>query len=181
MMFKGYKTTTKDIDLVFKTEKDRDIFIKAIERLGYKQRTLKMIYDEKRRGHTRTPMMFTRGEERFDLFVKEVFGFKVSFDDDELEQRIDFIGKEELTIKILSKEQLILLKAITGRDRDYEDIETIVNTEKDINWRWLVKEAIKQKKSNSWILIDLEETLQRLRKKIFIKEEILDRIYKAQE
>ncbi len=43
MMFLGYKSTTKDIDLVFKNKLERDIFIKAIEKLGYSQKSMKMI------------------------------------------------------------------------------------------------------------------------------------------
>src|SRR3989338_9484049 len=73
MMFAGYKTATKDIDLVFKSEQDRQVFVKAIELLGYKERSLARIYDEKRRQHFHKPKIYTRGDERFDLFVKNVF------------------------------------------------------------------------------------------------------------
>ena len=37
MMIKNYQNTTKDIDLVFKNEKDRESFISAIKELGYKE------------------------------------------------------------------------------------------------------------------------------------------------
>lgn len=181
MMFSNYKTTTKDIDLVFQNEHERSTFIKAIEELGYKQQALGTIYDEKRKGHKGKPKMFSRGDERFDLFVKEVFGYEVKVNQEEIVQKNDFLGKKELTIFMLPKEELILLKAITGREKDYEDIETILEIEKTIDWKTLVGKAIKQKKSNPWILIDLEETLQRLKKRFFIKQEIFDALYKEQE
>ena len=44
MMMHGYKTTTKDIDLILKDNKSREIFIKAIEKLGYTQKSLKLLY-----------------------------------------------------------------------------------------------------------------------------------------
>lgn len=175
MMFLKYKNTTKDIDLVFQSEKERDIFINAIEKLGYKEKALANIYDQKRKAHIGKPKMYSRGEERFDLFIKNIFGYQINFKNITL--REDFLGKKELTILILSKEELILLKAITGREKDYEDIETILELEKDIDWKIIINSAIKQKKSNKWILIDLEETMQKLRKKYFIKEKYFKQIY----
>jgi hypothetical protein len=196
MMFSNYKTTTKDIDLVFQTEEKRNIFIKAIEKLGYKEKAIGNVYDKKRKEHKGKPVMYTRGDERFDLFVKNVFGYKIEFEQEthnnktigapkdkflnKIIQRNDFLGKKELTIYILPKEELILLKAITGREKDYEDIETILEIEKVVDWKTIVENAIKQKKKNSWILIDLEETLQKLKKKFFIKQEIFEAIYKEQ-
>lgn len=180
MMFSNYKTTTKDIDIVFQNKKERKLFIEAIEELGYKEQTIGKVYDEKRKQHKGKPLMYTRGDERFDLFVKNIFGYEIQRNQENTIQRNDFLGKKELTIYILPKEELILLKAITGREKDYEDIETILEIEKTIDWKQLVEKAIKQKEKNTWILIDLEETLQKLKKKYFIKQEIFEAIYKEQ-
>ncbi len=180
MMFSGYKTATKDIDLVFKSEADREIFVRAITQLGYTKRSLKGIYDQKREQSKGRPRIYTRGDERFDLFVKDVFGFKLGFSLDKIAQRQDFLGKKELIVLVLPKEELILLKAITGRERDYEDIENILNLEKNINWDYLITEAIKQKDNNPWILIDLEETLQKIKKLTFIPGKYFERIYSAE-
>ncbi|MBN2368304.1 nucleotidyltransferase [Candidatus Woesearchaeota archaeon] len=180
MMFSGYKNATKDIDLVFESEKARLTFIKAIEQLGYKEKSLIEAYDDKRRRHKGKPTMFSRGDERFDLFVKNVFGFELDVKNTAFTQRHDFIGKRELIIKVLPKEYLLLLKAITGREKDEEDMETIISIGKDIDWQLIVDEAIKQKSKNGWLLLDLEETMQRLRKKAFIKKQYFDAIYKAQ-
>ena len=117
MIFHGYKNTTKDIDLVFRNNNERDIFIKAIERLGYSKKSLKTIYDEKRMHDKNKPLIYSRGEERFDLFAKNVFGLKINFD--RIIQRHDYIGKKEFTIFTLSKEHLILLKSATNREKDY--------------------------------------------------------------
>ncbi len=180
MMFSQYKTTTKDIDLVFKTTKERNIFIKAIEQLGYKEKAIGNTYDEKRKQHKGKPIMYTRGDERFDLFVENIFGYKIEFNQEQIIERRDFLGKKELTLFVPSKEELILLKAITGREKDYEDIETILEIEKTVDWEKIVEHAIAQKEKNTWILIDLEETLQQLKKKHFIKQEIFEKIYHAQ-
>ncbi|MFH0876240.1 MAG: DUF6036 family nucleotidyltransferase [archaeon] len=181
MMFSGYKTATKDIDLVFRASKERQIFIMAIEELGYMEKSLSGVYDEKRKALSSKPKLFSRGEERFDLFAQDVFGFSIGFLFNSILQRHDFIGKKELSIIVPSKESLMLLKSVTGRDTDYEDIETIVKTEKTIDWEKIINDAISQKKNMPWILIDLEQTLKKLKKITFIKQNFFDMIYKAQE
>lgn len=180
MMFLGYKNTTKDIDLVFSSTKDRNMFIKAIKQLGYQEKSLINIYDKKRQENNSKPKMFSRGEERFDLFVKNVFGFELKINDNFI-QRIDFLGKSELNIFILPEEYLILLKSITNRAKDFEDIETIAQIKKDIDWGLIVDQAALQRKRVDWILIDLEKTMQKLKSKFFIKKKYFDRIYKAEE
>lgn len=180
MMFKGYKNTTKDIDLVFESSEDRSSFISAIQKLGYKEIAIANIYDKQRTTHKDKPIMFSRGDERFDLFVRKVFGFEVSFDQKNITERIDFIAEHKLSVRILSQEELILLKAITSREKDYEDIETIMEIEKNVDWQKIVDLGIQQKKHNEWILIDLEETMQQLKKKYFIKKEFFESIYQAE-
>lgn len=179
MMFSGYKTATKDIDLVFQSEEDRIIFINAIELLGYRRKSMLDVYSEDKQKNKNKPLMFSRGEERFDLFVDSVFGFNVKFDVNLFTQRHDFIHDNELILYVLPKEYLILLKAITSRDRDYEDIENIVQKEEFVDWDLIVNLAIEQKQLNKWILVDLEETLQKLKHKFFIKKKYFDMIYTA--
>ncbi len=179
MMFLGYKNTTKDIDLVFDTNDDKNIFVKAIQELGYKKQSLADIYDKKRQALKEKPEMYTRGDERFDLFVHTIFGFQLTTNDEFIERR-DYISKNELIIQLPNKETLILLKAITRRPKDHEDIETILRIEKNINWEEIIRAAIQQKKNNPWILIDLEETVQKLKAITFIPKKYFEMIYKAQ-
>ena len=178
MMFLGYKLTTKDIDLVFASDKDCNVFIRAIEKLGYSKKSLKFVYNECQIKDKNKPLLYSRGEERFDLFVKNVFGFEIDFSN--FVQRHDFIGKKEIIMLIPQKELLILLKSVTNREKDYEDIEAIVKIEKNIDWNLIIDAAIKQRKNNSWVLMDLEEKMKKLKKITFIKKEYFDRIYNAQ-
>jgi hypothetical protein len=180
-MFLGYKSATKDIDLVFANAKERDIFIDAIDQLGYKERALFGVYDEEHQKRSGKPRMFTRGDERFDLFVKDVFGFDIDFNIDVVSQRIDFIGKHSLIVHVLPVDQLILLKALTNRDKDHEDIESILKIEKTLDWEKIISIAASQKNRNKWILIDLEETMQKLKDKTFIKSELFEKLYKLQD
>ena len=128
MMYYGYKNVTKDIDIIFEKEEDREGFIEAIKRLGYEKRSLKGVYSEEKQADKGKPVMYTRGDERFDLFVKKIFGTTLTEDmKKRLFARHDFAQKENtLIINVLSKEDLILLKAITEREKDFEDILTII-------------------------------------------------------
>ncbi len=178
MMFHGYKNATKDIDLVFSNKSDRDVFIRAIEKLGYSRHSLRFVYGEKGGKANDKPLIFSRGDERFDLFVKSVFGLEVPAEN--IVQRHDYLGKKELIMLTLPVEYLILLKSATNREKDYEDIEEIAKSEKDVDWDFIVNEAIRMKKKSPWILIDLEEKMQKLSRSIFLKKELFERIYKAQ-
>jgi predicted nucleotidyltransferase len=181
MMFLGYKTATKDIDLVFAAEEDRDTFVKAILKLGYREREIGDIYDGKRKKHAHKPRMYTRGEERFDLFVGNVFGMSIDFTQSAIVERRDYLGTHELTVSLLAKEDLILLKAVTRRERDHEDIETIIHAERFIDWDSIINKAIDQRKNNPWIIIDLEETMQELKDITAIPLPLFERLYAAQE
>ncbi|MFT4310718.1 MAG: DUF6036 family nucleotidyltransferase [Candidatus Woesearchaeota archaeon] len=177
MMLLGYKTTTKDIDIVFTNNTDRQHFIDAICHLGYTQKSITHIYDKKRCTHKNKPLMFCRNDERFDLFVSDVFGYHIQ--QTSFLQRHDFIGTTEFRLYTPPIEELILLKAITRREKDIEDIHTILNIEKKIDWNTIIQKAIQQQKHNTWILIDLEEVMQELKTSTFIPQKHFKTIYSA--
>lgn len=182
MMFYGYKNTTKDIDIIFKNEKDQMAFINAITKLGYEKRSLKGVYTDEKQKQKGKPVMYTRGDERFDIFLIKIFGTKLT---EEMEKKIfarhDFMNKDAaLIMNVLSKEDIILLKAVTERERDFDDILTIIEKEKNIDWEYIIDNAIEQKKQgNSWAIIDLEKTMQKLREHTLLKKEYFDRLYNA--
>ena len=177
MMFLGYKATTKDIDLVFKNKKDREVFCSAIEKLGYLRKSARFVYEAKKLNQRTMPLLYSRSDERFDLFAMDVFGYKLNFDN--FLQRHDYIGKRELIIFTAPKEELVILKAVTNRDKDYEDIEIIAKTENP-DWGRIVDMAIARREQMPWILIDLEEKMQKLKKVTFIKKEVFEKLYKAE-
>jgi hypothetical protein len=174
MMFYGYKETTKDIDLVFHSEQDKDLFIKAIKNMGYEEKALFGVYSKERIEEKNKPQMFSRGDERIDLFTKKVFSLKLS---EEFQGRFDFIGDKKLIMYTPSPEWIIALKIITNRDSDFADIITIGEKEKKIDWGQVVDIIIKQ--PTNWLLLDLEENMQKLKHKFLIKKEYFDKIYKA--
>ncbi len=180
MMYYGYKTVTKDIDLLFESEVSYGAFADAIIVLGYKKTSMISVYPSVLIKEKRKPEMFTRGDERFDLFLKYVF--QTAFRE-EIKKRFfarhDYtMGKNTLTVFVLSKEDLIFLKSITQREKDFDDILTIAQKDGNINWNLVVDEALWQSRhGDGWAIMDLEQTLQRLKSIIFLKKEHFDRLY----
>lgn len=181
MMQYGYKDSTKDIDLLFEDEESREEFIRAITLLGYEKTPLKTIYSEEKQQEKNKPLMFKTEHERFDLFLKEVFQTKLSKNIKErVYGKFDYVDKNMLSVLVFSKEDIILMKSITDRAKDFEDIVTIVNKEKTIDWKQIVEEAVWQAKhGDTWVILDLEETMQRLKEHTLIRTEIFDLLHSS--
>jgi hypothetical protein len=138
MMFSGFKDSTLDIDLVFDSEKDRSVFIDAVEVLGYKVMDSVVVYGSK----ANHPLMLTRGDERFDLFVGFVIGFVFS---DAVKSRADEIRQfgDGLFLRVVDVHDIILMKCATDRLKDKDDIIKIISLKK-IDWDVVVGEAKNQ-------------------------------------
>src|SRR3989338_4775757 len=122
MLFYGYKDETKDIDLLFEDEPQRKEFIRAIGALGFEEASPFRLYIPKKLLDRHRPLMYKRDDSRFDLFVKCIFQTKLSPQMKEDKYAVhEFKGKHTLTVNVLRTEHLVVLKAVTERDRDFED------------------------------------------------------------
>ena len=181
MMLYGYKDETKDIDLVFDAVDDRAEFIKAIEKIGFREGGLHDIYVPKKLRDADKPLMYLRQDTRFDLFVKKIFKTVISPKmKEDLFAIHDFKNKHNLRVKVLRKEHLVLLKAVTERQNDFEDIRAIVEKEKTFDWQYLIDEAIWQHQhGDSFVLFDVEKMLRELKKYVFVENKYLRQLYEA--
>ena len=181
MMFYGYKDETKDIDLVFEKEESRNEFIKAIERIGYAPWEPFRIYIPEKLRDKHRPLVFKLGDGRFDLFVKKIFKTLISPRmQEDLFAIHDFKGRCNLRVKVLRKEHIVLLKSVTKRDRDFEDILTIIKKEKNFDWQYFTEEVIWQTMhGDSWVLLDAEKMILELKKYVFIEQKYLKQLHEA--
>ena len=138
MMFNGLKDATKDIDIVFTSEEDRKEFKRSAIELGYNIIDSVRIYGAK----PNQPQMLSRGEERFDLFVKEVIHFIFS---KEMMKRAatTYEFDVNLILKIADPHDLILMKCATDRVKDKDDVREIIKKYK-IDWDIIINEALNQ-------------------------------------
>ena len=182
MMFYGYKDETKDIDLLFDEVDGRAEFIKAIERIGFIEGGLRNIYVPEKLRDKYKPLMYFRYDIRFDLFVKKIFKTVISSKmKEDLFAIHDFKSKHNLRVKVLRKEHIVLLKAVTERQNDFEDIRAIVEKEKRLDWQYIIDEVIWQHQhGDSFVLFDVEKMLLELKKYVFIEQKYFRMLYGAQ-
>lgn len=179
MMYYGYKNATKDIDIIFESEKEKDAFIDAIMQLGYKQINMTGVYIQTLCKERHKPLMFTRGDERFDLYVGKIFQTQLSkIMKQRAVARHDYVNANSLLVYVLSKEDIVFLKSITQREKDFDDIRTIIEKESHFSWDVVIDEAVFQSQhGDGWAIVDLEETMNRLKEIIFIKKEYFEKLY----
>lgn len=174
MMFLGLKDTTLDIDLVFKNEKDKDIFKQAINSLGYSKIDTIKVYGIKRN----PPEMLSLGDERFDLFVVNVINFIFSENMQKRAEQIHQFG-DNLILKIADPHDIILMKCATDRLKDRDDTRKIIDSKK-IDWRIIIEEAKNQiKLGKETAALELGCFLEELKYKmsVNISKEILDELF----
>ncbi len=181
MLFYGYKDETKDIDLLFEDEPQRKEFIRAIEALGFAEASPFRLYIPKKLLDRHRPLMYRRDDSRFDLFVKCIFQTKLSPQMKEDKYAVhEFKGKHTLTVNVLRTEHIVVLKAVTERDRDFEDILTIVKNTKNFDWQYLIDETLWQfRHGDGWVLFDVEKMLRELKKYLFVEEKYLKQLHGA--
>ena len=180
MMYYGMKGNTKDIDLVFEHEKDREKIIQILKSLGYNERGIKVvsvIYPKKKN----TPILLERDDSRVDLFVNKIISTVLS---DSMKDRINSIYEYgNFIIKVLAPEDLIITKCATERAGDRLDAVEIMKRAK-IDWEVIIKESVFQAEVTPYLfpvflfdfLYELKEDL-----KADVPKKVLDEIRKISE
>ncbi len=164
MMFLGLKEATLDIDLVFENEEDRGDFKETLKSLGYEEMDAVIVYGKKEN----KPEMLTLGDERFDLFVKEVIDFVFSDGMIKRARQLHQFGNNFM-LKIADPQDILLMKCATDRLKDLDDARSIINST-EINWGSVVEEAKNQKKlGKERAIFDLGYFLEKLKNKLKVK------------
>lgn len=177
MMYHGVKANTKDVDLVFNQEKSRDLILNILLNSGYKEKATFLLYPRKKN----VPVLLEFGESRIDLFTNKIISFKFTESMMERVQKVYEYGN--LAIKIISPEDIILLKSATERAGDRSDAKAILE-KFDINWDIIINESVKQTKIGEHVfpvfLFDfLEDLIEDL--KADIPKDVMRRIRKIAE
>jgi hypothetical protein len=173
MMFNGLKNATLDIDLVFTKEEDRETFIKAVTKIGYRHMNSTIVYGAK----SNQPKMYVLEKERFDLFLTDVIDFTFSEDMQKRITQIHEYGKN-LKLCIAHPQDILLMKCATDRAKDLEDAKKIIETQK-IDWNALLQEAATQVKlGRKEAQFNLGEFLEKIRQTgTKIPQETLDKLW----
>jgi len=179
MMFYGYKGETKDIDLLFQNISAREAFMDALRKLGYSESSPLTIYIPEKLKDKHAPIMLKRDESRFDLFTDKIFQTLLSQKmKNDLFAVHEFKTKHTLTMKVLRTEFIVMLKSVTERNKDFEDILTIVKKDKNFAWDYFIDEVLWQTaQGDGWVLLDVEKMMKELKKYVFIEEKWFKKLY----
>ena len=145
MCFRNQKTATKDLDLVFSNREDFRAFASAIESLGFTESdTRENAYvDMQAEGMWQNEEGF-----RFDLFVEIVCG-ELHLSPAMVKRAQLLTNYGNLSVLMVSNEDVILFKGITVRPADTTDIVAIIDGT-DINWGIVKQECIDQSGAIPW-------------------------------
>jgi len=175
MMFLGLKEVTKDIDIVFREKEAYEEFKKTLLALGAKESEAKVINPEK------VSSILTVGNARFDLFYDYLINFKLT--ENIIERVIESHGFSNLTIKVISPEDIILFKSFANREGDRIDVTNILK-KVNINWDIILGEAQNQtRNSNYFFSVFLYDFIMELKEdfKIEVPKDFMKNLKKAAE
>ena len=129
MAFYGLKEATKDIDVVVEKRSELRALVSALQALGYKRPKCSV-------GATYTKMRANAILENTDGFRWDIFerviARKLSLSHGMINRSLTLYDKTRLHLRSLCKEDIFLLKSVTERDLDLEDMRIVA--ESGINW-----------------------------------------------
>ncbi len=169
MMYRDTKAATKDVDMVVTDTDDLLELTSSLIKMGYLK--IKDLPDDYKKGGA-TVVLKNRDSFQYDIFYKQVCnGLTIT---DEMKDRAEFMGElNDLVVFLISPEDIFLLKSITEREADLEDMMTLV--ESGLDWSIIWNECKKQKGKKIWeafFLLKLDE----LKKRYGIDVPIYDKV-----
>lgn len=148
MSFYDLKTATKDIDVLLPSEIEASSLIKALYKSGYnKIETKDPIYIKMK---TREIIENTDGF-RWDIFVKKICG-GLTFSEEMQQRSKKYKDFKNIKTYLVSPEDIFILKSVTSRLRDREDMFTLFSH--GLNIEIIKKEIQKQTKldeNKAWL------------------------------
>jgi hypothetical protein len=183
MLFYNAKEITKDIDIVAMDKKAFGRIKNVLERIGFSEKKLLTIFKhyELVEEDKVKPVIMQLKDTRIDLFLKKVICFEIT---DSIIERISEVHEfGNLIIKIISPEDIILLKCATDREKDRLDALELVKRF-NIKWDAIIKESIRQTELEETVfpvylydfLLELKENF-----KADIPEKVIDEVFDVSE
>lgn len=162
LLLRGLKKATKDLDVVLGGEGDFSKLRNGLIALGFRPLGEKEFMPSDRKLNP-SGIYVAEGLPRFDLFTKVICNaFLLT---DEMKSRAETMSFGKLVLHLLSLEDVFLLKSITEREGDLEDMATIIRRGGDLRWDEILKTYLTEekviKKHFCFTILDNIELLQR--------------------
>ena len=131
----GVKEATKDVDVALDSVEDYKALTKALEKTGFKPIV------EVSEVREAPSMIYVKGDLRIDVFTHSISGLKLTSQMKKRAKRTLIYGN--LKLRLISLEDVVLLKAISARERDLEDIATTAKKRR-VNWSLIPQILLEQ-------------------------------------
>lgn len=150
LSFKGIKASTKDIDLVVRSREDFDLLNTAIKKSGYKLET-----DLKDEFYLTALAVYTKKDSRIDVFLKNV-GKMLRLTDGIKKRAKYFTNYGNLTVYLVSNEDIFLFKTMAPRQADIFDCDRLMK--ESLDYDIIYNEILEQSKDkNKWFFWSYEK------------------------
>jgi len=161
LLLRGLKKATKDFDIVLETKEDFSRLEDALVGMGFEPLAKERFTptDEKLNP---SGIYVSKDLPRFDLFTGVICN--ALFLTGEMKARAKPMAFGKLALHLLSLEDVFLLKSITEREGDLEDMATIVRLGGDLDWGYILETYLQEeeamKKHLCFTMLDNMEALQ---------------------
>lgn len=142
MRLKGLKPRTKDCDLVVSDDRSFLAIIKALKGMGYESINKSRLAADDARVHA-SDILEHSTRSRIDIFT-QVVAHKLALSDD-MKKRAKLETHGNLRLGILANEDVFLLKGVTLREGDTQDMARLAQTP-GFDWRIVWREMERQEK-----------------------------------
>lgn len=179
MMLQGLKGETLDIDLVFDKETDRKLFIETLEAMKFRKDERRVIEQYGLKKNTPEMLRLESDQFIFDLFLNKIVSSVFSEGMKSRAKKTHEFGIN-FVIKAADPHDILIMKSVTGRAKDNDDIVSIINNNK-IDWNVVIDEAKEQVRlGNETAIMGLGERLEKLsnQKIIIVPKEVNETIWK---
>jgi hypothetical protein len=152
LRIKGIRNKTKDCDLLVTDNSSLDVLVEASKNLGYTSGN-----DESKSsdvGLQVEPSVFLNHPIRPRLEIFTITILRKLYISDTMRERAkyeEFHGRHKLRLGILQDEDVFLLKCVTARENDLQDMNAILKT-RNFNWDTLWDEIEKQDKDTGKVI-----------------------------
>jgi hypothetical protein len=162
LLLRGLKKATKDLDVVVEDKRDFSKLQSVLLASGFRPLGEMKLTPSDRKLNP-SGIYVAEGMPRFDLFTKVICN--ALFLTDEMKSRAETMAFGKLVLHLLSLEDVFLLKSITEREGDMEDMATIVRRGGGLKWGEILKTYLAEedvvRKHFCFTMLDNIELLQR--------------------
>jgi hypothetical protein len=145
MMVQGTKVATKDVDVVLRSNEMMATLVRSMRGLGYHPKgRLSAEYQA-----LEASAILERADGmRFDVFVTRVCKV-VALTEGMVERAVDYPLQGLLRLRVVRPEDIFILKSVTERDGDAEDMVTLARS--GLDWEAMATEVRTQPDSWRWL------------------------------